>query len=107
MWIAITVIVVSGMALYVLNEWRKSSQALQSRRVVLEERQQTPEAPAEKPEPISALLVIMAQSESEPWATDDSLKAFYEAREKLGSWQPVAGRAIANALKGEKWDALS
>lgn len=102
--IALTIIAVTAMVLWAIDRWRRPLQNLQERRVQLEEQKQAPSPPAEKPEPIPTILLIMAQSESEEWAREDSIKAFHEAHQKLDSWQPVAGRAIANALRGEVWD---
>lgn len=103
-WTAITIILAIAMMLIALDRWRRSSQQLQERRVVLEEQKQAPLPAVERTEPIPVILMIMAQSESEQWAVDDSIKAFREAHSNLDSWQPVVGKAIGNALRGEKWD---
>lgn len=95
------------MVLYAIDRWHRPSQLLQERRVALEEQRQAPPAPPGQVEPLPAILLIMAQSESEPWAVDDSLKAFHEAHDKLGSWNQVKGKAFANALRGERWDIVS
>jgi hypothetical protein len=107
MMTAITILIALALVLAVLDRWRNSSQKLQERRVVIEEQRMAPAPTPIQNDPIPSLLIVMAQSESEEWAVADSMKAFEEGRAKLGSWNPIAAKAIGNALRAERWDILS